>query len=69
MFMALIRFKTPPIISFGSSSIMEGLIDGWTITLFLVVDKYDGADDLNNQRRLACGSRGRWSEPIGQNRS
>ena len=53
-------------ISFGSSSIMEGLMDGWTKTLFMVVDKYDLADDLNNQRRLARGSRGRWSEPIGQ---
>ena len=66
MFMALIRFKTPPIISFGSSSIMEGLMDGWTKTLFMMVDKYDLADDLNNQRRLARGSRGRWSEPVGQ---
>ena len=66
MFMALIRFKTPPMISSGSSSIMEGLMDGWTITLYVVVDKYDGADDLNIQGWLACGSRGRWSEPVGQ---
>ena len=66
MFMASIRFKTPPTISFGSSSTMEGLIDGWTITIFMAVDKYDVADDVNNQRRLACGSRGHWSEPVGQ---
>ena len=69
MFMALTRFKTPPMISSGSSSIMEGLMDGWTKTLFMVVDNYDSADDLNNQRRLARGSRGRWSEPVGQKRS
>ena len=69
MFMALIRFKTPPIISFGSSSIMEGLMDGWTTTLFMVVDKYDLADDMNNQRRMARGSRGHWSQPVGHERS
>ena len=44
-------------------------MDGWTTTLFMVVDKYDLADDMNNQRRMARGSRGHWSQPVGHERS